>query len=99
MVYYFLKTSVHRICLPARKASMVLVAVFRCEKRMQEISIAVLICAQGRRRAGGIATPCPLIRGSTGEEAPFHDNIIGNFVVDQDRLETDLLQLFARPEN
>jgi len=26
---------------------------------------------------------------------PFHENIIGNFMASQDRIETNLLQLFA----
>jgi len=38
-------------------------------------------------------------RRVTGTEVPFHNSIIGNFMVYQDRLETNLLQLFAHPEN
>jgi len=30
---------------------------------------------------------------------PFHNSTTGNFMVYQDRLETNLLQLFAYPEN
>ena len=30
---------------------------------------------------------------------PFHNSILGNFKVYQDRLETNLLQLFGQPEN
>jgi len=29
----------------------------------------------------------------------FYDRIIGNFMVYKDRLETNLLQLFAHPQN
>ena len=29
---------------------------------------------------------------------PFHNSIIGNFIVYQDQLETYLIQLFAHPE-
>jgi len=36
---------------------------------------------------------------STYNTTAFHNSIIGNFVVDQDRLETWLLQLFEHPEN
>ena len=32
-------------------------------------------------------------------EKPFHNSIIGNFMVYQDRLETNLLQLFVNPKN
>jgi len=32
-------------------------------------------------------------------EVPFHYSIIGNFMVYQDRLETNLLQLFGPAEN
>jgi len=38
-------------------------------------------------------------RGSTGAEVPFHNSILGNFMVYQDRLETNLLQLFVHPVN
>jgi len=34
-----------------------------------------------------------------GEGVPFHKSILSNFMVYQDRLETNLLQLFAHPEN
>jgi len=47
---------------------------------------------------GGIA-PCPFERGTTGAEAPFHNRITGDFLVFQNQLETNLLQLFAHPDN
>jgi len=43
--------------------------------------------------------PCPFERGATEVEVPFHYRIIGNLMVYQDRLKTNLLQLFAQPEN
>jgi len=43
--------------------------------------------------------PCRLKSGTTGADMPFHNNIIGNFMVYEDRLEKSLLQLFQRPEN
>ena len=43
--------------------------------------------------------PCPFERGATGAEVPFHNNVIGSFMVCQYRIETNLLQLFAHPEN
>ena len=39
--------------------------------------------------------PCPFIKGTAGAEVPFHECIIGNFMVCQDRIETNLLQLAA----
>ena len=36
---------------------------------------------------------------SNGTEVPFYNSIIGNFMVDQDRPETILLQLFGHSEN
>jgi len=42
---------------------------------------------------------CPLKRGATGAEVPFHNSIIGNFMVYQDRFEINLLQLFGHPDN
>jgi len=46
---------------------------------------------------GGI-TPFPF-KGANGADMHFHNSIIGNFMVDQYRPETNLLQLFALPEN
>jgi len=40
----------------------------------------------------------PYIRGATGAEVPLYKSIIGYFMVNQDRLETALLQLFAHPD-
>jgi len=42
--------------------------------------------------------PLLLFQG-TGAEVPFHNSIIGNFKVYQDRLEINLLQLFGNPDN
>ena len=42
---------------------------------------------------------CSFKSGATGPEVPFHKRKIGNFMVYQDRLETNLLQLFAHTSN
>jgi len=42
--------------------------------------------------------PCPFIKRTTGAEVPFYESIIGNFMVCQDLIETNLLQLFEHPE-
>jgi len=34
-----------------------------------------------------------------GAEVAFHKHIVGNFMVYQDRFETNLLQLFTQQEN
>jgi len=47
----------------------------------------------------GAMPPCPFLKGATGVEVPFHSSIIGHLRVYKDRLETNLLQLFAHPEN
>jgi len=39
--------------------------------------------------------PCPFESEATGAKVPFHYRIISNFMVYQDRLETNLLQLSA----
>jgi len=39
--------------------------------------------------------PCSFKSGATGAEVPFRNRIIANFMVYQDQLETNLLQLFA----
>jgi len=44
---------------------------------------------------GCACNPCT----TTSNTTTFHNSIIGNFVVYQDRLETNLLQLFWHPEN
>ena len=41
---------------------------------------------------------CPFKRGAMGAEVRFHNSNIGNFMVYQDRLEINLLQLFRHPE-
>jgi len=46
----------------------------------------------------GVIDPLTFHKGPTGAEVPFYKNIIGNFMVYQDRIETNLLQLFAHPE-
>jgi len=38
-------------------------------------------------------------RGSNGAQVPLNCSIINNFMIYQDRLETNLLQLFAHTEN
>jgi len=42
---------------------------------------------------------CLLKRRATGWKVPFHNSIIGNFLVYQDKLETNLFQLFRNPAN
>jgi len=51
---------------------------------------------KGLRQVGACRPPLPFRKGTTGEEMPFHNS---NFMLYQDRLETNLLQLFAQPEN
>jgi len=46
----------------------------------------------------GALPPCPFIREAWGTEVPFYKCTIGKFMVYQDRLETDLIQLLAHPE-
>jgi len=37
-------------------------------------------------------------KSGNGADVHFHNNAIGNFMVYQDRIETNLLQLFVYPE-
>jgi len=53
----------------------------------------------GEWRHGGSIAPQPFKKGATGAEVLFHNSTIGNFMVYQDRLEINLLQLFRHPEN
>jgi len=53
----------------------------------------------GEQGNGGCIAPLPFKRGATGAEVPFYNYIIGHFMVYQNRIETNLLQLFAHPEN
>jgi len=52
---------------------------------------------QTKTFGGALATPSP--HTPTSNNTAFHNSIIGNFMVYQDRLETNLLQLFRHPEN
>jgi len=57
-------------------------------------------CFHGKN--GQITCPVrylPFRKGSNGAYLPFHNSIIGNFIVHQDRIETALLKLCAHPEN
>jgi len=50
--------------------------------------------SSGMPESGGMVgtfIPCPFKRRTMGTEVPFHNNIIGNFMVYQYRLETNLL--------
>jgi len=63
---------------------------------------AALICCRLMIYAanfGGHCTSCPFKRGAAVAEMPLHNGIIGNVMVYQDRLETNLFQLFVHPEN
>jgi len=51
---------------------------------------------QGGPESGALL-PLPFQKGEAGG-LPFHNRIVGNFMVYQDRIETYLLQLFAHPE-
>ena len=44
------------------------------------------------------SAPLPFHRGATRVKVPFYKSIKGNFMVYQDRIETNLLQLLAHPE-
>jgi len=51
---------------------------------------------------GSLWGHCPLALSKGGNrrtEVPFHNSVTSNFIVYQDRLETNLLQPFAHPEN
>ena len=43
----------------------------------------------GERWNNGVTSPLPFPKGATGADVPFHNRIIGNFMVYQDRLETN----------
>jgi len=47
----------------------------------------------------GAFPPLPFQKGCNGAAVPFHNSIIGNFMVYQDRLELNLLQQFGHPDN
>ena len=64
-----------------------------------------IICI-GAPENGGMAGPLPPLgalppfkRDARGVEVPFHNSIIGKFMVYQDRPEINLLQLFGHPDN
>jgi len=47
----------------------------------------------------GDIAPRALKRGQRGRKCLFHKSVMGNFMVYQDRFETNLLQIFAQQEN
>ena len=67
------------------------------QQRVKRVRVDMHRDARGWRYGGGIA-PLTFQKGATGMEVPFHNSIIANFMVCQDRPETNLLQLFCHPE-
>jgi len=68
-----------------------------CEKNFKQLWLESKNA--GERGNGRGISSLQYEKGETGTEVPFHDNIIGNFMVYQYRIETNLLQLFALREN
>jgi len=63
-----------------------------------KLSAHALAHNQGRRNGGalrGYCPSCPLKEGETVAQMPLHNSIISNFTIYQDRLERNILQLFA----
>jgi len=58
-------------------------------------------CNHGHRRVGKWRKhyPTALSKGGRGSVLPHHNSTMGNFMVYQDRFETNLLQLFVQQEN
>ena len=52
----------------------------------------------GERMHDRALSPCPVIKGATGQRCLFIKNIVSNSMVHQDRIETNFLQLFAHPD-
>jgi len=55
-------------------------------------------CFHGKNRQITCPDTCPF-EIAKGTDVPFHNSIIGNFIVYQDRTETDLWKLCVHPEN
>jgi len=68
------------------------------QQRVKRVRVNMHRDARGWRHGGGIA-PLTFQKSATGAEVRFHNSIIGNFMVYQDRSETNLLQLFGHPED
>jgi len=57
------------------------ITVAHClQKRVKRVHVNMLRDGRGWRHGGGIA-PLHFQQGETGAEVPFHNNIIGNFMV------------------
>jgi len=67
------------------------------QQRVKKLRVDMHRDARGWMHDGGIA-PLTFPKGATGTKVPFYNSIIGNFMVDQDRPETILLQLFGHSE-
>jgi len=65
------------------------------------VSQIILYCVKRSKDAGKQEsdTGISLCSFKRGRRCVFHYSIVGNFMVYQDRLETNLLQLFAQQEN
>jgi len=68
------------------------------QQRVKKLRVDMHRDARGWMHGGGIA-PLTFPKVATGMEVPFHNSIIGNFMVYQDRPETNLSQLFGHSEN
>jgi len=74
----------------------VLVDIFlsQCTERLVDSMVVVLVRDAGTRVHYGGTAPLTFERGATGTQVPLHNSIINNFMIYQDRLETNLLQLY-----
>jgi len=73
------------------------ITVTHCSpQRVKRVRVEKYVQGRWRMEAWWEDCPlCPFKRGATGAEVPFHNSVIRNFIVYQDRLEINLLQLFG----
>jgi len=77
---------------PPRPPPLVTGPVTHCSVQRVK-AVRVQKCAPGTSENGGMRKHfllCTFKRGATGTQVPFHNSIIGNFMVYQDRLEINI---------
>jgi len=84
--------------IPPGFTGLVLTTHCSLHQRVKRVHLDMHRDARGWRHGGGIA-PLTFQKGETVTEVSFDNSIIGDFMVCQHRPETNLLQLFAHPEN
>jgi len=95
-------TRINNCSLAAKKEVSYLAYRHSCCPYTSGVGAQSVLCSSkdaGKWEHGGVIAPLSFQKGATVAQVPFHNSIIDNFMVYQSRLDTNLSQLFAAPEN